>query len=80
MSLQTLHIVLLAQTLLQTAATSIKIDHLVMAHVRTDPISFRTGLSDHVHTFFNVQQAKWDATYNDLINTPNQTGNCREDK
>ena len=60
--------------------TSIKMDFLPFANVRTDPIISQTCLSDHVHTFFGATIARPDLTYEDLRNTKGNSGNVEENK
>jgi len=63
-------------------ATSIKMDYLPVAHVRTDPIISQTCLSDHVHTFYGPQLVHPETDYDDLIatTTSQNTGNVEENK
>lgn len=61
-------------------STSIKMDFLPFANVRTDPIIHQTCLSDHVHTFFGAVIARPDLTYKDLRETKENSGNVEENK
>lgn len=62
------------------SATSIKMDFLPSAHVRTDPIITQTCLSDHVHTFYGAQNVRPEVTHDDLVSMPKtqNTGNVLE--
>lgn len=59
-------------------STSMKIDYLKMADVRTDPIVNPEGPSKHIHSFFGAQVAAPDATYADLRAAQGNTGNVEE--
>ena len=61
-------------------ATSMKMDYLRLANVRTDPITHPNGLSGHVHSFFGVTEVAPDTTYADLRNAAGNTGNVEENK
>ena len=60
------------------AATSMKMDFLSFADVRTDPIVAPTELSDHVHTFYGATVARPETTYEDLRNAYGGSGNVVE--
>jgi len=62
------------------AATSMKIDFLTMADVRTDPIINPKGLSAHVHRFFGANVAAPSTQFKDLRNAKGNTGNVEENK
>ena len=61
-------------------ATSMKMDYLRLANVRTDPITHPNGLSGHVHSFFGVTEVAPDTTYADLRSAAGNTGNVKENK
>jgi len=62
-------------------STSIKIDYVTSAMVRTDPILAPNGLSGHVHTFFGASIADPSTTYEDLRNpSTGNSGNVVENK
>ena len=60
--------------------TSMKMDFLPLAHVRSDPIINPTCLSDHVHTFYGASEVHPYTTYNDLRNASGNSGNVVENK
>eukprot|EP00594_Rhizosolenia_setigera_P001867 CAMPEP_0178939864 /NCGR_PEP_ID=MMETSP0789-20121207/462_1 /TAXON_ID=3005 /ORGANISM="Rhizosolenia setigera, Strain CCMP 1694" /LENGTH=337 /DNA_ID=CAMNT_0020618783 /DNA_START=133 /DNA_END=1146 /DNA_ORIENTATION=- len=62
------------------SATSVKMDFLPVAHVRTDPIINPDCLSDHVHTFYGPPNVSPDTTYDDLIASTQNSGNVEENK
>lgn len=76
-----LHALALAGACMQLAAgTSIKMDFLTMAVVRTDPIVNRSGLANHMHTFFGANRASPSTTYADLRSSTGNSGNVEENK
>jgi len=64
------------------SATSVKMDYMTMAMVRTDPIVTPTPntLSNHLHTFFGPTVAKSDTSYADLRAATGNTGNVIENQ
>ena len=62
------------------AATSMKIDYLRLANVRTDPITHPDGPSPHVHSFYGASEAAPGTTYETLRNAAGNTGNVEENK
>ena len=62
------------------AATSMKIDYLRLANVRTDPITHPDGPSPHVHSFYGATEAAPGTTYEALRNAAGNTGNVEENK
>eukprot|EP00540_Astrosyne_radiata_P004172 CAMPEP_0116859856 /NCGR_PEP_ID=MMETSP0418-20121206/22073_1 /TAXON_ID=1158023 /ORGANISM="Astrosyne radiata, Strain 13vi08-1A" /LENGTH=502 /DNA_ID=CAMNT_0004494161 /DNA_START=213 /DNA_END=1718 /DNA_ORIENTATION=- len=60
--------------------TSMKIDFLPFADVRTDPIVAPTSLSDHVHTFYGATVARPETTYDDLFKAYGGSGNVEENQ
>ena len=64
----------------QAAASSMKIDFLEFANVRTDPIIAPTTLSDHVHTFYGATVARPETTYEDLRSAYGGSGNVVENQ
>lgn len=61
--------------------TSVKMDFLPFAVVRTDPILSKTCLSDHLHTFYgaaSVNSLRPEATYSDLRSATGNSGNVKE--
>jgi len=61
-------------------STSIKMDFLPLADVRTDPIINPNCLSDHVHTFYGGAAIRPETTYEDLMATTQNSGNVEENK
>merc|ERR1719394_939987 len=66
--------------ILSCHATSIKMDFLTSAMVRTDPIVTPNGLSAHLHTFFGALVADPSTTYQDMRNAAGNSGNVVENK
>ena len=62
------------------AGTSMKIDYLRLANVRTDPITHPDGPSPHVHSFYGATEAAPGTTYEALRNAAGNTGNVEENK
>jgi hypothetical protein len=60
--------------------TSMKMDFLPLGDVRTDPIINPDCLSDHVHTFYNINTLRPEISYEDLRNTDGNSGNVEENK
>ena len=56
------------------AGTSMKIDYLRLANVRTDPITDPDGLSPHVHSFYGATEAAPGTTYEKLRAAAGNTG------
>lgn len=61
-------------------SSSIKMDFLPFADVRTDPIINPTTLSDHVHTFYGATAARPETTYEDLRNAYGGSGDVEENQ
>ena len=61
-----------------TTGSSIKMDFLPFANVRTDPIIAPNELSEHIHTFYGATVARPETTYNDLRNAYGGTGTAAE--
>ena len=60
------------------AATSMKIDYLRLANVRTDPITHPDGPSPHVHSFYGATEAAPGTTYETLRAAAGNTGNVED--
>jgi hypothetical protein len=62
-------------------ATSVKMDFLPLADVRTDALLHPTCLSDHVHTFYGAQASlRPEMKYDDLRAATGNSGNVEENK
>ena len=62
-------------------STSVKMDFLPFATVRTDPITDPTCLSDHVHSFYGAAgSVRPETTFADLRNATENSGNVEENK
>lgn len=55
-------------------------DFLPLGDVRTDPIINPTCLSDHIHTFYGVNEIRPETTYQDLRAASGNSGNVVENK
>lgn len=75
-------------TLLDTAVgTASKMDYLVYAHVRTDPVTDpancegKPGVASHVHTYYGAAASLRPSTsYDELRNACGNSGNVDDDK
>lgn len=64
----------------QVMSTSVKMDYLPIGDVRTDPVINPTCLSDHVHTFYGVNELRPETTYSDMRAATGNSGNVAENK
>lgn len=66
---------------IRVGATSIKMDFLPLADVRTDPVINPDCLADHVHTFYGANASLHPSTsYEDLRAAQGNSGNVEENK
>ena len=68
-------------TITAVLGTSVKMDFLPLANVRTDPLLNPTCLSDHVHTFYGAKASlRPETTYEEMRATTENSGNVEENK
>ena len=72
----------LAAAFIQRAScTSVKMDFLPLAEVRTDPLLNPTCLSDHVHTFYGAAASlRPETTYAEMRSATENSGSVVENK
>lgn len=73
-------IVLAGHAIDMAESSSIKMDFLPFANVRTDPIINPNELSDHIHTFYGATAARPETTYEDLRNAYGGSGDAEENQ